>query len=966
MSTYTRTIKRSAMLAALALLLAACGGSADNESPPEADGSPSGLEGTSARALAAADNPLPWTACSRESEVCNFSGTKRVRYGIEPRWTEGVYTTRVNCGNATFGDPAPQNAKACQTQDIQWEACVVENQTCNFSGRKLVRYGAVDKWVVREYDKTVACNNATFGDPIPGTFKSCQTAPLKSGGGSPPPPPPATTNAWSNPATWGGTVPPAGAAVVIPAGKTVVLDTKVKVKGLTVNGTLACGGNDIVIEADWLMVSGNQAKLACGTKTQPYKGKFNLRLVGPRTDNIMGMGARVLGAMDGATIELFGEPRTGWTKLDATANKGANTLTLASVPTGWRAGMDIVIASSDENPRHAEVRRIQAITGRVVTLATPLDFAHFGQQQTYNSGTLNHVADTRAPVGLLSRNITIEGGGDSAATEFGGHMMSMVNSKVFVSDVGFNRMGQKGLLGRYPFHWHLVGNAAGQFVTRSSIWESYNRCFTIHGTDNALVEDNVCYNHIGHGYFLEDGTEQGNTVKGNLGVLTVRPKAGENILTSDVNDNAAAPGPATFWISNPKNTVAGNFAAGSDGGGYWLFMKDANLKRFDGTDVNPRYVGGLNGFDNNTASSSKMAYTSCGEGGGVFGFVSSTAPTIKNFTAFMISDTGIWPCGNTQRFDGLKLLDAGSSKAENSGDGRMAGFTAPFDMELVDSLFVANSALTTISGRQKGRNAIGHYDQGFYIRDTHFVGYTKATGSTWLRFSGGAVKNSNNRVERITFEPKQFTAYSESVYNNRGPHNAWTAVHDIDGSFGGGANTVLLPNAPIHEGIGCAGSTSAMASDSNGLICRGRIAVARVELSSGTQGDFEGLRISKSGAIEASQMFSKDGVARVNQSFLIPNDPDRYSGIRFVDQPPGFKIIMRDAWPNDLIRYQVQNVNGSTRVTDGDFKQVNSSVELDASAGPAWYRSGTTVHLRFRMPGNANNWKAQRVINFAQ
>jgi hypothetical protein len=36
------------------------------------------------------------------------------------------------------------------------------------------------------------------------------------------------------------------------------------------------------------------------------------------------------------------------------------------------------------------------------------------------------------------------------------------------------------------------------------------RCIVVHGTDNVLVERNVCYDHVGHGFMLEDGCEEGN------------------------------------------------------------------------------------------------------------------------------------------------------------------------------------------------------------------------------------------------------------------------------------------------------------------------------------------------------------------------------------------------------------------------------------------------------------------------
>ena len=36
------------------------------------------------------------------------------------------------------------------------------------------------------------------------------------------------------------------------------------------------------------------------------------------------------------------------------------------------------------------------------------------------------------------------------------------------------------------------------------------------------VIDNVCYRHMGHGYFLEDGAEEDTVFDGNLAVSTLR------------------------------------------------------------------------------------------------------------------------------------------------------------------------------------------------------------------------------------------------------------------------------------------------------------------------------------------------------------------------------------------------------------------------------------------------------------
>ena len=39
---------------------------------------------------------------------------------------------------------------------------------------------------------------------------------------------------------------------------------------------------------------------------------------------------------------------------------------------------------------------------------------------------------------------------------------------MFVEGVEFNRMGQHMTLARYPIHWHLVGDAKGQYIKNAS------------------------------------------------------------------------------------------------------------------------------------------------------------------------------------------------------------------------------------------------------------------------------------------------------------------------------------------------------------------------------------------------------------------------------------------------------------------------------------------------------------------
>ena len=76
-------------------------------------------------------------------------------------------------------------------------------------------------------------------------------------------------------------------------------------------------------------------------------------------------------------------------------------------------------------------------------------------------GKITFDVDERGEVGLLTRNIKIQASADAEQTYLGGHIMAMPSSKMFVSGVELNRMGQHMTLARYPIHWHLVGDAQG-------------------------------------------------------------------------------------------------------------------------------------------------------------------------------------------------------------------------------------------------------------------------------------------------------------------------------------------------------------------------------------------------------------------------------------------------------------------------------------------------------------------------
>ena len=100
-----------------------------------------------------------------------------------------------------------------------------------------------------------------------------------------------------------------------------------------------------------------------------------------------------------------------------------------------------------------------------------------------------------------------------------GHTMYHRDSAGSISYAEFRHLGKEGVLGRYSLHFHLVGDTMrGSSVIGASIWDSGNRWITIHGTNYLVVRDCVGYQSVGHGFFLEDGTEVYNVLDRNLAV----------------------------------------------------------------------------------------------------------------------------------------------------------------------------------------------------------------------------------------------------------------------------------------------------------------------------------------------------------------------------------------------------------------------------------------------------------------
>ena len=168
-------------------------------------------------------------------------------------------------------------------------------------------------------------------------------------------------------------------------------------------------------------------------------------------------------------------------------------------------------------------------------------------------------------VANLSRNVVVE---SANPTGVRGHTMYHRDSSGGISYAEFRHLGKEGLLGKYAIHFHLVrGTMRGSGVLGASIWDSHNRWVTIHGTDHLLIRDCVGYQSRGHGFFLEDATEQWNVFDRNLAVQAFGsiplPK---QVLSYDPNDGAG------FWWANGRNTFTRNVSSENDRYGYHFHL----------------------------------------------------------------------------------------------------------------------------------------------------------------------------------------------------------------------------------------------------------------------------------------------------------------------------------------------------------------------------------------------------------
>lgn len=422
----------------------------------------------------------------------------------------------------------------------------------------------------------------------------------------------AKNGAWSDPSTWeGGRVPGALSRVQVKPGHEVVYDVKSDaiIRFIHVGGTLSFAHNrDTLLNVGLIKIQSGEDATEGGFDCDAHQAVDDIKypkpalLVGTpnrpiaegrtamiRLHYVEGQDKQSCPAIVncGGRMDFHGQSMSRtWLKLGATAKKGDTQITLEEAVHGWKPGDRVILTAttrqikakktfqpSVKDNTQTEERFIKSIDGARITLGKALDFEHLGG------------GDYRGEMANLSRNAIVESARPSPLTPLSGgegnpgrgHTMYHHGSTGSVSYAEFRHLGMPGVLGRYSLHYHLCGDSMrGSYVIGASIWDSGNRWLTIHGTNFLVVRDCVGYKSLGHGFFLEDGTEVFNNLDRNLAVQAyVTKPLPKQIIPFDKNDGSG------FWWANCLNSFTRNVAAECDEYGY--FFQAAKTNDFDPT-----------------------------------------------------------------------------------------------------------------------------------------------------------------------------------------------------------------------------------------------------------------------------------------------------------------------------------------------------------------------------------------------
>ncbi|MHA3976056.1 G8 domain-containing protein [Halovulum sp. GXIMD14794] len=674
---------------------------------------------------------------------------------------------------------------------------------------------------------------------------------------------------WSQLRMQDGARPGAEDVIVVSSDDRLIFDSQAGptvIKGLVIYGEFIVEDSDteLSLTTDWA-VALDGGVFRVGTEDDPYAGKFNLTLAGKDNSNdvdlaeypdaamagmktmatghggehrvIQNNNAFLMAMGEGSSIEVHVDDaaKASWTQLGTTAQAGDKKLTFVEA-TGWQPGDKIAIASTDFDLNQAETFTISHVLdgGKTVILDQELEFMHYGDVEHYDNGT--RAIDMRAEVALLSRDVTIKGDvkydeqldHNQQVDQYGGHVMVMMGGEMRISGAELAHMGQAGVLGRYPAHWHLSEDASGQYIENSSIHHSFNNGLTVHGTENARVENNAIFETVGHGVFLEDGSEIGNEIAGNLAFNQRKPGLFDGSPGGDQDK------PASFWIENSLNTISGNHAAGSEDAGFYFDLQkavDYPSRSIDSLADNASREGPSDMVGNSVHSSDRGFYLdhrSLVRDHEPYGDASQpqkvAAWTVEDFTAYKIGGHGIYVRGIEGTFVDVKMAEV--------SEGTRFRLNQAIEGGLIVGRSQGNTGTpTTEDELAEGRSLpngngdfTGHllYDGPGGISNVHFDGFFSPSDHA-IGVTGAVHKSSVHYVKDLSWGSQATMLWEQrvdfGVFNPKARQTAEMLV-DLDGSLSGIVGGAILNDQPekLAAGFGFYRSNGAIVFDEWGAV----------------------------------------------------------------------------------------------------------------------------------------------------
>lgn len=788
-----------------------------------------------------------------------------------------------------------------------------------------------------------------------------------------------------------------GADYVIERGKTFVIDRSYDVGRLVVHGRLICAPRTtgpITITATSIDVSGEGALLECGSERARFDGDIRF-LLRPDLHVHPGGASHVhddtsgtLSVSGGGTLRLFGA-RTetfGWQRIAKPVEAGSNVVELER-PAAWRPGDVIVLGPTGFDFHEAEERVVARVDGARVTVTAPFAYPHLAFSKTYTEGGRSAVLSERAEIANLTRTIRVSAAGDDAllrSSKIGASLVVRKGGRAFVDGIELSRGGQLGVLGAYPFHWHLAGDVSGQFIRNSSIHHTFQRCVTIHGTDYATVENNVCFDHLGHGFFFEQGNEVKNVVRGNLGMLSRRVPTGMGLLDSDMRSDQAVrfAAPSTYWVTNPDNEIVGNVASGSEGSGFWMSFsqgircgKAPDDYGCDGPVAGANNVFPARGdtlrFDENIAHSSIVGITWDGAEDGALSEIThenpkarktvsshywhgAKEPTFDSLQAWKNAATGIYFRGAAATFSHLLTADNGRSLFFAYDQRVVEGLTVGAS-EAVAQRDVDYATKLPPDVRLYGFGGALIYDGPFDLQGVHFADFAPRGGLPAIPlFNIGGANRSVNRVARVTFAN---VSGPRAVFSGdrTWSDTPWTTAVRDDGSISGRTG-LLVPAHPMNASAGDCAPVGRGAVD-DGLLCQYDWGVLELSGSKFTPA-FDGARgydairvpikferIERStGAVVPSDALRADQLT--NKTGLITGTRYRYR--LSVSQPDATPVLVQWTWqPERGGLSPVLEIDGATRCRPKRAAaEVGSLAALDQAGTTAYRHENGNLYMR--------------------